>query len=70
MGKGWAGYFRMFPDYRVSHAGVFSQGDVVAAFGSAEGTLALKGELPTENHASVPAPWRRNGQKNYGSANP
>jgi len=58
MRQGWAGYFRMFPDYRVSHTDVFSQGDVVAAFGSAEGTLAVKGELPAENHWSVPAAWR------------
>jgi ketosteroid isomerase-like protein len=58
MRKGWAGYFRMFPDYRVSHADVFSHGDVVAAFGSAEGTLAVKGELPKEKHSSVPATWR------------
>jgi ketosteroid isomerase-like protein len=43
--KGWAGYFRMFPDYRVPHAGVFSQRDVVAAFGSAEGTLSVKGQI-------------------------
>ena len=48
----------MFPDYRVSHADVFSHGDVVAAFGSAEGTLAVKGELPKEKHSSVPATWR------------
>jgi ketosteroid isomerase-like protein len=58
MRKGWAGYFHMFPDYRVSHTDVFSQGDVVAAFGSAEGTLAVKGELPKETHWSVPAAWR------------
>jgi uncharacterized protein (TIGR02246 family) len=58
MRKGWAGYFRMFPDYRVSHADVFSQRDVVAAFGSAERTLAVKGELPKENHSSVLATWR------------
>ena len=48
----------MLPDYRVSHADVFSQVDVVAAFGSAEGTLALMGELLKENHSSVPAAWR------------
>jgi ketosteroid isomerase-like protein len=58
MRKGWAGYFRMFPDYRVSHTDIFSEGDVVAAFGSAEGTLAVKEELPKENHWSVPAAWR------------
>jgi ketosteroid isomerase-like protein len=58
MRKGWAGYFRMFPDYRVSHTDVFSHGDVVAAFGSAEGTFAVKGELPKNNHWSAPAAWR------------
>jgi ketosteroid isomerase-like protein len=58
MRKGWAGYFQMFPDYRVSHTDIFSQGDVVAAFGFAEGTLAVKGELPKENHWSVPTAWR------------
>lgn len=58
MRKGWAGYFRMFPDYRVSHTDIFSEGDVVAAFGAAEGTLAVKEELPKENHWSVPAAWR------------
>lgn len=58
MRKGWAGNFRLFPDYRVSHKDVFSQGDVVAAFGSAEGTLVVKGELPKENHWSASAAWR------------
>jgi hypothetical protein len=46
----------MFPDYRVSHTDVFS--GVVAAFGSAEGTLAARGELPKENHWNAPAAWR------------
>jgi ketosteroid isomerase-like protein len=58
MRKGWVGYFRMFPDYRVSHTDIFSEGDVVATFGTAEGTLAIKEELPKENHWSVPAAWR------------
>jgi ketosteroid isomerase-like protein len=62
MRKGWAGYFRMFPDYRVSHTDVFSQADVVAAFGSAEGTLAVKGELPKGNH------WERAGGVASGGA--
>jgi len=64
MRKGWAGYFHMFPDYRVSHEEIFSQGDVVAAFGAAEGTYSVGGKLPKENHWSVPAAWRavvRNG---------
>jgi len=64
MRAGWAGYFRMFPDYRVSHEEVFSQGNAVAAFGTAEATYAAGGKLPKENHWSVPAAWRavvRNG---------
>jgi len=64
MRKGWAGYFRMFPDYRVSHSEVFSHGDVVASFGTAEATYAADGKLAKENHWSVPAAWRavvRNG---------
>ncbi len=58
MRQGWAMYFGMFPDYRVSHTEIFSQGNVVACFGSAEGTFAVKGVLPKENHWSVPAAWR------------
>jgi len=58
MRKGWTGYFRMFPDYHVSHAEVFSHGDVVASFGTAEATFAVAGKLPKENHWIVPAAWR------------
>jgi ketosteroid isomerase-like protein len=58
MRKGWAGYFKMFPDYRVSHAEIFAQGNVVASFGSAEGTYAVEGKLSKENHWSAPAAWR------------
>jgi ketosteroid isomerase-like protein len=58
MRKGWAGYFRMFPDYRVSHAEIFAHGDVVASFGTAEATYAVNGKLAKENHWSVPAAWR------------
>jgi len=64
MRKGWTGYFRMFPNYRVSHSDVFSQADVVASFGTAEATYAADGKLAKENHWSVPAAWRavvRNG---------
>ncbi len=58
MRKGWTGYLRMFPDYRVSHAEIFAQGNVVASFGTAEGTYAVEGKLAKENHWSVPAAWR------------
>ena len=39
MRKGWRGYFSMCPDYWVSHEDVFANGNVVAAFGSAGGTI-------------------------------
>lgn len=57
MRKGWLGYFQWFPDYRVSHEEIFAQGEVVAAFGSAEGTYAPKGAISRENHWLVPAAW-------------
>lgn len=65
MRKGWTGYFRMFPDYRVSHSDIFAHGEVVASFGTAEATYAAAGKLSKENHWSVPAAWRavvRDGQ--------
>jgi len=56
--KGWAGYFRWFPNYHVSHEEVFSHGQIVAAFGTAEGTYAKNRRLTKENHWSVPAAWK------------
>jgi ketosteroid isomerase-like protein len=58
MRGGWKYYFSMFPDYRVSHEEVFADRDVVAVFGSATGTLAVKGALPKENHWEAPAAWK------------
>jgi ketosteroid isomerase-like protein len=58
MRKGWRGYFAWFPDYRVSHEELFSRGDIVAVFGSAEGTYAVNGKLSKENHWSSPAAWK------------
>jgi ketosteroid isomerase-like protein len=64
MRQGWSGYFQWFPDYRVSHDDIFANGEIVAAFGSAEGTYAKDGKLTQENHWRVPAAWKavvRNG---------
>ncbi len=58
MRKAWTGYFQWFPDYRVSHEEIFSDGKLVAAFGSAEGTYAPKGNLVKENHWNAPAAWK------------
>lgn len=58
MRKAWTGYFQWFPDYRVSHEEIFSDGKLVAAFGSAEGTYAPKGNLVKENRWNAPAAWK------------
>jgi ketosteroid isomerase-like protein len=58
MRKAWIGYFQWFPDYRVSHEEVFSDGEVVAAFGSAEGTYSGKASMANENHWKAPAAWK------------
>jgi ketosteroid isomerase-like protein len=58
MRKAWAGYFQLFPDYRVAHEEIFSDGKLVAAFGAAEGTYAMKGKLVKSNHWAAPAAWK------------
>ncbi len=63
--KGWASYFHWFPDYAISHEDVLGSGLIVLLTGSARGTYAVGGNLPTENHWEVPAAWKavvRNGQ--------
>lgn len=39
MRAGWRGYFAFCPDYWVSHEDVFANGNRVAVFGSAGGTI-------------------------------
>jgi uncharacterized protein (TIGR02246 family) len=58
MRAGWRGYFAMCPDYRVSHEDIFRDGDTVAAFGSAGGTISVQGEMRAENKWQTPAAWR------------
>jgi ketosteroid isomerase-like protein len=58
MRNAWKVYFQWFPDYRVSHEEIFSDGPVVAAFGNAEGTYAKNGQMGKESHWSMPAAWR------------
>ncbi|HEY1939222.1 MAG TPA: nuclear transport factor 2 family protein [Candidatus Angelobacter sp.] len=35
----WEGYFKMVPDYSISHSEIFADGNTVAVFGSAQGTF-------------------------------
>jgi ketosteroid isomerase-like protein len=58
MRAGWRAYYAFCPDYWVSHEEIFQQGNVVAVFGSAGGTIAANGKLPPENKCQVPAAWR------------
>jgi ketosteroid isomerase-like protein len=54
----WEGYFKMVPDYTISHSEVFANGDTVAMFGSAQGTFSKNGQLRNEDFWKTPAGWR------------
>jgi len=54
----WAGYFKMVPDYSISHSEIFAEGNIVAVFGSAQGTFSKDGRLPRENFWKTPAACR------------
>jgi ketosteroid isomerase-like protein len=56
--KAWAGYFKLVPDYTVSHTEVFSDGDTVAMFGNAQGTFSKGGQVKKEDFWKTPAAWR------------
>ena len=57
MQAAWTAYFRMVPDYRVSHEEVFGNDGAVALFGKAEGTYTADGKLSKENFWRTPASW-------------
>ena len=54
----WEGYFKMVPDYLISHTEIFSQSDTVAMFGMAQGTYSKDGRIMKENFWKSPAAWR------------
>lgn len=54
----WTGYFKMVPDYSISHSEIFAQGDTVAVFGLAQGTFSKDGQIRKENFWRTPAAWR------------
>jgi ketosteroid isomerase-like protein len=58
MKSGWAGYFRMVPDYSITIHESFASGDIVVMLGTAQGTFAGSGELLPENRWSTPAAFR------------
>jgi ketosteroid isomerase-like protein len=54
----WAGYFKMVPDYSISHSEIFADGNSVALFGSAQGTFSKDGRMDKQNYWKTPAAWR------------
>jgi ketosteroid isomerase-like protein len=54
----WEGYFKMVPDYSISHSEILADRDTVAVFGSAQGTFAKDGVLHKDNFWKTPAAWR------------
>jgi ketosteroid isomerase-like protein len=57
--EGWAGYFRMVPDYWVVADETLVQGDVVVLFGRAGGTFVPEGaKAQASNRWEAPAAWR------------
>jgi uncharacterized protein (TIGR02246 family) len=55
--RAWTEYFRMVPDYRISHAEAFQNGKTVVLIGEARGTYAPDGLLHRENAWNTPAAW-------------
>jgi uncharacterized protein (TIGR02246 family) len=58
MRAGWRGYFAFCPDYRVSQSAIFSDGETVAAFGLAGGTVSVNGQMAAANKWQISAAWR------------
>jgi ketosteroid isomerase-like protein len=58
MRKSWGSYYAFCPDYWVSHEDVFVNGNIVAVFGAAGGTIRVNGKLLAANKWQIPAAWR------------
>lgn len=55
---GWAGYFRMVPDYSIAVEESYGDRPVVVMLGLAQGTYSSGGELRAENRWETPAALR------------
>lgn len=54
----WEGYFKMVPDYTISHEEIFANGNTVAIFGTAQGTFSRDGQTEKENYWKTHAAWK------------
>jgi ketosteroid isomerase-like protein len=53
----WRGYYSFCPDYWVTHEEILENGNIVAVFGTAGGTIATNGKLPPENKWRTSSAW-------------
>ncbi len=53
----WEGYFRIVPDYSISHEEIFQHDDWVAMFGTARGSFSQDGRIQKENFWTTTAAW-------------
>ncbi|MGA3034683.1 MAG: nuclear transport factor 2 family protein [Terracidiphilus sp.] len=58
MRAGWAGYFRMVPDYTIAIEESYCDGPVVVMLGMARGTYSSDGALKEENRWQTPTVFR------------
>jgi ketosteroid isomerase-like protein len=58
MRKNWQAYYSFCPDYWVTHEDIFENGNMVAVFGAAGGTISVNGKLLDENKWQTSAAWR------------
>jgi ketosteroid isomerase-like protein len=54
----WMSYFKMVPDYSISHSETLAGGNTVAMFGRAQGTFAKGAKIRKEEFWTTPAAWR------------
>ena len=57
MKKGWEGYFKMVPDYRIDVEESFNNGNAVILIGKASGTYSPDGKAHPEYAWTTPAVW-------------
>jgi ketosteroid isomerase-like protein len=58
MRAGWAGYFKMVPDYSIAVEETICDGPIVLLLGVAEGTYSPQGDLKIENRWKTPVALR------------
>jgi hypothetical protein len=58
MRAGWAGYFRMVPDYTIAVEETICDGPLVVMLGVVQGTYTADGKLKPENRWQTPAAIR------------